>query len=110
MGERLEKDLIAVRLTPDVQMTAVALPDYLERHGAPKLPTDRHRHVGINWCFSGSGSIHRWGFEKRGKRLEISVEGGLISNHQEVVVEGALQGLGIHYAYDDRFDDLREGY
>ena len=107
VGERLEKDMIAVRLTPDVEMTAVASPDYLAHHGEPKTPADLHRHVCINWRFPGSGAIYRWGFEKRGKKLEIAVEGALISNHQEIVVEGALQGLGILYAYDDeRIDDL----
>jgi DNA-binding transcriptional LysR family regulator len=82
-------------------MTVVASPDYLARHGEPKTPTDLHRHVCINWRFPGSGALHRWGFEKKGKKLEIGVEGVLISNHQEIVVEGALQGLGILYAYDD---------
>ena len=107
VGERLEKDMIAVRLTRDVEMTAVASPDYLTHHGEPKTPADLHSHVCINWRFPGSGAIYRWGFEKRGKKLEIAVEGALISNHQEIVVEGALQGLGILYAYDDeRIDDL----
>src|ERR1700760_4323865 len=107
VGERLEKDMIAVRLTPDVKMLALASPDYLARHGEPKTPADLHRHVCINWRFPGSGAIYRWGFEKKGKKLEIAVEGALISNHQEIVVEGALQGLGILYAYDDeRIDDL----
>ena len=107
VGERLERDMIAVRLTPDVEMTAVASPDYLAHHGEPKTPADLHRHVCINWRFPGSGAIYRWGFEKKGKKLEISVEGALISNHQEIVVEGALQGLGILYAYyDERIDDF----
>jgi DNA-binding transcriptional LysR family regulator len=107
VGERLEKDMIAVRLTRDVEMTAVASPDYLTHHGEPKTPADLHSHVCINWRFPGSGAIYRWRFEKKGKKLEIAVEGALISNHQEIVVEGALQGLGILYAYDDeRIDDL----
>jgi DNA-binding transcriptional LysR family regulator len=107
VGERLEKDMIAVRLTRDVEMTAVASPDYLTHYGEPKTPADLHSHVCINWRFPGSGAIYRWGFEKKGKKLEIAVEGALISNHQEIVVEGALQGLGILYAYDDgRIDDL----
>src|SRR5258706_11054897 len=80
VGERLEKDMIAVRLTPDVEMLAVASPDYLARHGEPKTPADLHRHICINWRFPGSGALHRWAFEKRGKKLEIGVEGGLISN------------------------------
>jgi DNA-binding transcriptional LysR family regulator len=107
VGERLEKDMIAVRLTRDIEMTAVASPDYLTHHGEPKTPADLHSHLCINWRFPGSGAIHRWGFEKKGEKLEIAVEGALISNHQEIVVEGALQGLGILYAYDDeRIDDL----
>jgi DNA-binding transcriptional LysR family regulator len=107
VGERLEKDMIAVRLTRDVEMTAVASPDYLTHHGEPKTPADLHSHVCINWRFPGSGAIYRWEFEKKGKKLEIAVEGALISNHQEIVVEGALQGLGILYAYnDERIDDM----
>jgi DNA-binding transcriptional LysR family regulator len=106
VGERLEKDMIAVRLTPDVKMRALASPDYLSRCGEPSTPADLHRHACINWRFPGSGRIYRWQFEKRGKKLEMAVEGPLISNHQDVVIEGALQGLGILYAYDgDRVDE-----
>ena len=111
VGERLEKDMIAVRLTPDVKMIAVASPEYLSRHGEPKDPADLHGHACINWRFPGSGAIHRWEFERRGKKVEISVDGPLISNHQDIVVEAALQGLGILYAYDiDRVHDaIRRG-
>ena len=100
VGERLEKDMIAVRLTPDMKMIAVASPEYLARHGEPKSPAELHRHACINWRFPGTGAIHRWGFERRGKKVEIGLEGPLISNHQDVVVEAALQGLGILYAHD----------
>ena len=106
VGERLEKDMIAVRLTPDVKLTAVASPNYLKQHGVPRIPADLHHHTCINWRMPGSGAIHRWAFEKRGKRLEINVEGALISNQQDVAVQAALQGLGIHYAYDDRIQGL----
>jgi DNA-binding transcriptional LysR family regulator len=106
VGERLEKDVIAVRLTPDVKMLAVASPDYLAKRGEPSTPADLRRHACINWRFPGSGRIYRWEFEKKGKKLEVAVEGPLLSNHQDVVVEAALQGLGILYAYDhDRIDD-----
>jgi DNA-binding transcriptional LysR family regulator len=100
VGERLEKDMIAVRLTPDVAMLALASPAYLKRHGEPKTPADLHKHACINWRFPGSGAIYRWQMQKRGKKLEMAVEGPLISNLQEVVLEGALQGMGILYAYD----------
>jgi DNA-binding transcriptional LysR family regulator len=101
VGERLEKDMIAVRLTPDVEMVAVASSDYLARHGEPKTPADLHNHVCINWRFPGSGNVYRWQLVKRGKRVELSVEGALISNHEDIVFQGALQGLGILYAHDD---------
>ena len=101
VGERLERDMIAVRLTPDVKMLALASPKYLSRRGEPRTPAELHRHACINWRFPGSGRIYRWQFEKNGKPLEMAVEGPLISNHQDVVIEGALQGLGILYAYDD---------
>ena len=94
--------MIAVRLTPDVKMLAVASPDYLARTAMPaRLPTCTG-HACINWRFPGSGRIYRWEFEKKGKRLEVAVEGPLITNHQDVVVAAALQGLGILYAYDRR--------
>ena len=101
VGERLEKDMIAVRLTPDVRMLAVASPDYLARRGEPQTPADLHRHACINWRFPGSGQIYRWRLGKKRKMVEIAVEGPLIANHQDVVIEAALQGLGILYAYDD---------
>src|SRR5260221_10783330 len=101
VGERLEKDMIAVRLTPDVRMLAVASPGYLALRGEPKTPADLHHHACINWRFPGSGRIYHWQFERKGKKVEMAVEGPLIANHQDVVVEAALQGLGILYAYDD---------
>jgi DNA-binding transcriptional LysR family regulator len=101
VGERLEKDMIAVRLTPDVKMRALASPGYLALRGEPKTPSELHSHACINWRFPGSGRIYRWEFERNGKKIEMAVEGPLISNNQDVVIEGALQGLGILYAYDD---------
>ena len=101
VGGRLEKDMIAVRLTPDVKMRALASPDYLARRGEPKTPADLHQHACISWRFPGSGRIYRWEFEKKGKKLDMAVAGPLIANHQDVVIEAAVQGLGILYAYDD---------
>jgi DNA-binding transcriptional LysR family regulator len=101
VGGRLQKDMIAVRLTPDVKLLAVASPEYLARCGEPETPADLHRHACINWRFPGSGNIARWEFLKKGKKIEAIVEGPVISNHQDIVVPAALQGLGILYAYND---------
>ncbi|MET0986841.1 MAG: LysR family transcriptional regulator [Steroidobacteraceae bacterium] len=101
VGERLEKDMVAVRLTPDVKLLALASPDYLARRGEPRHPSDLHRHACIGWRFPGSGRIARWQFEKTGKKIEIEVAGPVIINRQDLLIEAALQGLGIVYSYDD---------
>lgn len=101
VGGRLQKDMIAIRLTPDVPLLAVASPEYLARSGEPKKPADLHGHACINWRFPGSGRVARWEFMKKGKKIETQVEGPLISNHQDIVLPAALQGLGIFYAYND---------
>ncbi|MET0658557.1 MAG: LysR substrate-binding domain-containing protein, partial [Steroidobacteraceae bacterium] len=101
VGERLEKDMVAVRLTPDVKLLALASPDYLARRGEPRHPSDLQRHACIGWRFPGSGRIARWEFEKNGKKIEIAVAGPLIVNRQDMLIEAALHGLGIVYSYDD---------
>lgn len=111
VGGRLQKDMVAVRLTPDIELLAVASPGYLAIHGEPKTPDDLHRHACINWRFPGSGKIAGWEFSKRRKRAEFYGEGPVIANHQDIVVPAALQGLGILYAYNDEgiADALKDG-
>lgn len=100
VGGRLEKDMIAVRLTPDVKMIAVASPDYLARRGTPHSPADLQNHSCINWRLQADGRLYRWEFEKKGKRLEVAAEGPLITNQSRIGVAAALQGLGVLYAFD----------
>jgi DNA-binding transcriptional LysR family regulator len=99
-GGRLEKDMIAVRLTPDVKMLAVASPDYLARRGVPRSPADLPSHACINWRLQADGRRYRWEFEKRGQRLELAAAGPLTTNDSDIGVEAALQGLGILYAFE----------
>jgi DNA-binding transcriptional LysR family regulator len=101
VGNRVQKDMVAVRMTPDIELLAVASPEYLARHGEPKTPADLGRHACINWRFPGSGRIAGWEFRKDGKTVEFFGEGCVISNHQDIIVPAALQGLGILYAYND---------
>ncbi|MGK6309403.1 LysR family transcriptional regulator [Variovorax sp. DT-64] len=100
VGGRLEKDMIAVRLTPDVKMVAVASADYLARRGTPRTPADLHNHACINWRLQADGRAYRWEFEKKGKRIEVSVDGPLVTNNSDIGVAAALQGLGIAYAFE----------
>ncbi|RZI80296.1 MAG: LysR family transcriptional regulator, partial [Rubrivivax sp.] len=100
VGARLEKDMVAVRLTPDLKMMAVASPAYLAHHGTPKAPVDLHGHACINWQLEADGRPYRWAFEKKGQRIDVAVEGPLVTNDASIGVAAALQGLGIAYAFD----------
>jgi DNA-binding transcriptional LysR family regulator len=100
VGAQLEKDMVAVRLTPDVRMVAVASPDYLASRGTPQSPADLHGHACINWRLQLDGRVYRWEFKKKGKRVEVAAEGPLVTNHADIGVAAALQGLGITYAFD----------
>ena len=110
LGELLEKDMVAIRLTGDMEMMAVASPDYLARHGTPETPDELHNHACLNWRWPTNGSLYRWEFEADGREFEISVNGPLIANDIEVVLQAALQGLGIAYASHDWIEGwLKEG-
>lgn len=110
IGERLEKDMIAVAITPDMEMYAVASPDYVEKHSAPRTPADLHKHACLNWRWPTDGSLYRWEFEHKGKEFEVAVEGPLVATDPELILQGALQGIGIAYTFDERIEGwLAEG-
>jgi DNA-binding transcriptional LysR family regulator len=89
--------MVAVRLTGEMEMMAVASPDYVARNGIPQTPDDLHAHACVNWRWPSDGSLYRWEFEENGREFEVSVDGPLIANDVEVVMQAALQGVGIAY-------------
>ena len=111
VGGRLQKDMVAVRLTADIELLAVASPEYLAQRGEPRTPAELEHHACINWRFPGSGRVAGWEFRKKGKRTEFFGQSRVIANHQDIVVAAALQGLGITYAYNDEgiADALQDG-
>ncbi|MET0351654.1 MAG: LysR family transcriptional regulator [Rhizobacter sp.] len=100
VGGQLEKDMVAVRLTPDLNMMAVASPDYLARRGIPKTPADLHDHACVNWRLQMDGRPYRWEFEKRGRRVEVAVSGPVVTNHADIGVAAAVNGVGIAYHFE----------
>jgi DNA-binding transcriptional LysR family regulator len=100
VGGQLEKDMVAIRLTPDLNMIAVASPDYLARRGIPKSPAELHDHACINWRLQMDGRYYRWEFNKKGQRLEVAVDGPIVTNHADIGVAAALNGLGIAYHFE----------
>lgn len=100
LGERLEKDMVAVKLSEDLQMAAVAAPAYLENRAIPRHPQELHQHQCIKFQWPGGGNLYRWEFA-RGKRvLEIAVEGSLTVNDTELMLNAVLDGVGIAYMFE----------
>ncbi|XXU13823.1 LysR family transcriptional regulator [Sorangium sp. So ce861] len=108
LGERLERDMVAVKLSGDFSMMAVASPAYLARHGAPATPRDLHRHRCINTRWPTDGSLYRWEFEKGKQSLEVAVEGPLIVNDVDLALRAAVDGVGIAYVFDEQARPLVE--
>lgn len=96
LGEAVPKDMIAVRLGPDIRFLAVASPLYLRRHPAPRTPEDLHRHRCIRQRLP-SGKRYRWEFSRRGKEVAIDVPGTLTLDSNRLMAEAAADGLGIAY-------------
>jgi DNA-binding transcriptional LysR family regulator len=100
LGDSVEKDMVAVRLTPEIRWAIVGAPGYLARAGRPKKPEDLVLHECIRYRFLSSQMIHRWGF-KRGKReFLVDVSGGLILTDRQLLVDCAAQGLGLAFVTD----------
>lgn len=96
LGESLEPDMIAVRMSGPIRATVVAAPAYFERHPIPQHPRELLAHRCIRRRFS-SGQIYRWEFEKDGKEIVIDVNGPLILGDDRLVIEAALGGSGIAF-------------
>ena len=97
LGEQVQKDMIAVRIGPELRMVAVAAPSYFQAHAKPRTPQDLTRHNCPNIRFQTSGGLYAWEFEKNGRPLNVRVNGQVICNGSAAIVSAALLGLGIAY-------------
>jgi DNA-binding transcriptional LysR family regulator len=95
LGEQVEKDMIAVRIGPDLRMAVVGAPGYLERCAAPETPHDLAHHDCINLRFATAGGFYAWEFEKGGRELRVRVEGRLAFNHPRLIMTAAMAGFGL---------------
>ena len=93
-GESIERDMVAVRIGPDLRMAVVGSPAYFRRHPKPVKPRDLHGHACIRFRLP-SGGIYRWEFEKKGEVLEVEVDGPLTLGDQQVMLQAALDGAGL---------------
>jgi len=104
LGEVIDKDLIAVKLGPDLRQTAVASPDYLARRGTPAHPRDLLAHSCIGWRWPGQKTPYRWEFMENGKWFDVAVDGPVVSSDKTFGVQAAVDGLGVAFASEHLID------
>src|SRR5262245_47970339 len=92
LGEQVAKDMIAVRIGPDMRMAVVGAPSYFARRPRPKKPQDLTAHDCINLRLPTYGGLYAWEFEKNGRELKVRVEGQLVFNRSAPMLRAALVG------------------
>jgi DNA-binding transcriptional LysR family regulator len=106
LGEQVEKDMIAVRIGPELRMAVVGSPDYLAKHPKPLTPHELTQHRCINLRLPTLGGLYVWEFEKNGRPLNVRVEGQFTCNDVPMIVQAAVDGLGLACLPEDQFDDM----
>jgi DNA-binding transcriptional LysR family regulator len=100
-GELVAKDMIAVRIGPDLRMAVVGAPRYFAKHPPPKKPQDLTEHRCINLRLPTRGGLYAWEFEKGRRKLNVHVEGQLVCNRPAQMLNAALAGMGLAYLLED---------
>ncbi|MEK0081605.1 LysR family transcriptional regulator [Benzoatithermus flavus] len=110
LGEQVAKDMIAVRIGPDMRMAVVGAPSYFAQRPPPRTPQDLTAHDCINIRLPTYGGLYAWEFEKDGRQLRVRVEGQLVFNNTALRLNAALAGLGLAYLPEDQVQaHLAEG-
>jgi DNA-binding transcriptional LysR family regulator len=102
IGEQVAKDMIAVRIGPEMRMAVVGAPAYFAARPRPKKPQELTEHSCINMRLPTRGAIYAWEFEKRGRALKVRVDGQLVFNNIALRMKAALAGLGLAYLPEDQ--------
>src|SRR5947209_12662226 len=100
-GEQVAKDMIAVRIGPDMRMAVIGAPSYFAKRSPPKKPQDLTDHNCVNLRLPTYGGLYAWEFEKDDHELKVRVEGQLVFNGTSQMLNAALAGLGLAYVPQD---------
>jgi LysR substrate binding domain-containing protein len=92
IGELIQRDMIAVRVSADLRLAVVGSPDYFQRRPIPQTPEDLKVHSCIGFRFGGK--VYRWEFEKGRKMLTVYPQGPITFDDPDLVIRAALRGLG----------------
>ena len=100
-GEYIAQDMVAVRVSPDIQHAIVGAPSYFESHPRPTVPRDLLNHRCVNFRHRGE-SIYKWELDKGDESVAIAVSGSLVLDDEDLVIQAALDGAGLALVADNR--------
>jgi DNA-binding transcriptional LysR family regulator len=101
LGEQVAKDMVAVRIGPDLRMAAVATPSYFANRRPPRVPEELAGHRCINLRLPTFGGFYAWEFEKAARELHVRVDGQIAFNDVLMALRAAHAGLGIGFVFED---------
>jgi DNA-binding transcriptional LysR family regulator len=101
IGEFIDRDMISVRVTGEWRMAIVGSPAYFATHPKPKHPRDCAAHDCINYRLTGGG-VYRWEFVENGKDFAVAVDGRLLVNDGDFMVDAVLRGFGLAYIIEEQ--------
>jgi DNA-binding transcriptional LysR family regulator len=100
IGEFIERDMIAVRLTPDFRWQVVGAPSYFVERGKPRAPQDLVTHECIGYRYPTAKAVARWEFIRNGREFSLDPTGSIIVNDHLTMIALARQGVGLAYTAD----------
>lgn len=110
LGDQVAKDMVAVRIAPDLRMAVVAAPEYFAKRPPPQTPHELAGHNCINLRLPTYGGLYAWEFKKDSHELNVRVDGQLVFNGSMPMLRAALAGLGIaHIPEDMAQEHIAEG-
>jgi len=101
LGSDVAKDMIAVRMAPDMRVAVVGSPGYFARYPGPRTPQDLTEHDCIGHRLPTHGGLLNWEFKRRGRIVNAQVTGRLVFNTSDLIILAALAGLGLAWLPDD---------
>jgi DNA-binding transcriptional LysR family regulator len=100
-GEFIAQDMVAVRVSPDLRPAIVGAPAYFETRAKPATPRDLLQHRCIRFRHRGE-SVYKWELDRDDESLEIAVNGSLILDDTDLVIQAVVDGAGLAWVTEDR--------
>ncbi len=102
IGEQVQKDMVAVRIGPDLRMAVVGSPSYFQNRKIPITPRDLGEHRGVSYRQTTGGGLYAWEFGRDGEELQVRMNGPLILNDGQLLEAAALDGLALAYTFESQ--------